>query len=107
MHTERAYAEGTANSRGAGSFINGTVAVKRSPKVVRPTAGQFGPVLATSEVIPSRAVRALEGEGRGLSHLEVVARGAVVAPASQWGYRSRQRDCSERLRNTTNQYRRP
>ena len=40
-------------------------------------------VLATSEVIPSRAMRALEGEGRGLSHLEVVARGAVVAPASQ------------------------
>jgi hypothetical protein len=32
-------------------------------------------VLATSEVIPSRAMRALEGEGRGLSHLEVVARG--------------------------------
>jgi hypothetical protein len=41
------------------------------------------PVLATSEVIPSRAVRALEGEGRELSHLEVIARGAVVAPASQ------------------------
>jgi hypothetical protein len=40
-------------------------------------------VLATSEVIPSRVVRALEGEGMGLSHLEVVARGAVVAPASQ------------------------
>jgi hypothetical protein len=40
-------------------------------------------VLATSEVIPSRAARALEDEGRGLSHLEVVARGAVVAPASQ------------------------
>jgi hypothetical protein len=31
-------------------------------------------VLATSEVIPSRAMRALEGEGRGLSHLEVTAR---------------------------------
>lgn len=28
------------------------------------------PVLATSEVMPSRAVRALEGEGMGLSHLE-------------------------------------
>jgi hypothetical protein len=41
------------------------------------------PVLATSEVIPSRALTALEGEGRGLSHLQVVARGAVVAPASQ------------------------
>ena len=39
-------------------------------------------VLATSEVIPSRAMRALEGEGRGLSHLEVAAMGAVVAPAS-------------------------
>ena len=36
-----------------------------------------------SEVIPSRAMRALEGEGRGLSHLEVAARGAVVALASQ------------------------
>jgi hypothetical protein len=34
-------------------------------------------VLATSEVIPSRAMRALEGEGRGLSHLEVTARGRV------------------------------
>jgi hypothetical protein len=32
-------------------------------------------VLATSEVIPSRAMRALEGEGRGLSHLEGTARG--------------------------------
>jgi hypothetical protein len=40
------------------------------------------PVLATSEVIPSRAMRALEGEGRGLSHLEVVAKGPAVAPAS-------------------------
>ena len=39
-------------------------------------------VLATS-VIPSRAMRALEGEGRGLSHLEVAARGAVVVLASQ------------------------
>ena len=28
-----------------------------------------------SEVIPSRGVKALEGEGRGLSHLEVIARG--------------------------------
>jgi hypothetical protein len=36
-------------------------------------------VLATSEVIPSRAVRALEGEGRGLSHLEVAARGGCDA----------------------------
>ena len=34
-------------------------------------------VLATSEVIPSRAVRALEGEGRRLSHLEVAARGRL------------------------------
>ena len=34
-------------------------------------------VLATSEVIPSRAMRALEGEGRGLSHLEVTARGRL------------------------------
>ena len=40
-------------------------------------------MLATSEVIPSRAMRALEVEVRGLSHLEVAARGAVVAPASQ------------------------
>jgi hypothetical protein len=32
-------------------------------------------MLATSEVIPSRAMRALEGEGRELSHLEVVASG--------------------------------
>jgi hypothetical protein len=32
-------------------------------------------VFATSEVIPSMVVRALEGEGMGLSHLEVVARG--------------------------------
>ena len=46
-------------------------------------AGAPVAVLATSEVIPSRAVRALEGEGRGLSHLEVAARGAVVVPASQ------------------------
>jgi hypothetical protein len=38
-------------------------------------------VLATSQVIPSRAVRAFEVEGGELSHLEVVARGAVVAPA--------------------------
>ena len=48
----------------------------------------MSPVLATSEVIPSRAMRALEGEGRGLSHLEVVARG-VVTSASHLGYRSR------------------
>jgi len=41
------------------------------------------PVVPISEVIPSRGVRALEGEGRGLSHLEVIARGAVVALASQ------------------------
>jgi hypothetical protein len=40
-------------------------------------------VLATSEVIPSRALTALEGVGRGLSYLEVVARGPVVTPASQ------------------------
>ena len=42
-------------------------------------------MLATSEVIPSRALTTLEGEGRELSHLEVVARGVVVAPASQLG----------------------
>ena len=36
-----------------------------------------------SEVIPSRGMRALEGEGRGLSHLEVIPRGVFVAPASQ------------------------
>ena len=41
------------------------------------------PVLATSEVIPSRAMRALEGEGGRLSHLEVAARGGVVVSASQ------------------------
>ena len=40
-------------------------------------------VLATSEVIPSRAMRALEDESRELSHLKVAARRAVVAPASQ------------------------
>jgi hypothetical protein len=28
-------------------------------------------------------MKALEGEGRGLSHLEVVARGAVVAPVAR------------------------
>ena len=41
-------------------------------EMLRPRA-----VLATSEVIPSRAMRALEGEGRGLSHLEVAARGGL------------------------------
>jgi hypothetical protein len=41
-----------------------------------------GAVMRISEVMPSRGVRALEGEGRGLSHLEVIARGAVVALAS-------------------------
>jgi hypothetical protein len=35
------------------------------------------PVIPTTEVIPSRGVRALEGEGRGLSHLEVIARGRL------------------------------
>ena len=39
-------------------------------------------VVRISEVMASRGLRALEGEGRG-SHLEVIARGAVVAPASQ------------------------
>jgi hypothetical protein len=34
-------------------------------------------VIPTTEVIPSRGVRALEGEGRGLSHLEVIARGRL------------------------------
>ena len=34
-------------------------------------------VVPISEVIPSRGVRALEGEGRGLSHLEVIARGRL------------------------------
>jgi hypothetical protein len=37
----------------------------------------LGPVIPTTEVIPSRGVRALEGEGRGLSHLEVIARGRL------------------------------
>jgi hypothetical protein len=32
-------------------------------------------VLATSEVVPLRAERALKSEGRELPHLEVVARG--------------------------------
>ena len=32
-------------------------------------------VMRISEVMPSRGVRALEGEGKGLSHLEVIARG--------------------------------
>jgi hypothetical protein len=40
-------------------------------------------VLATSEIIFSKAVRAFEGESKGLSHFEIVARGAVVAPVSQ------------------------
>jgi hypothetical protein len=47
-----------------------------------PCAMQRCPVIDISEVMPSRGVRALEGEGRGLSHLEVIARGAVVALAS-------------------------
>jgi hypothetical protein len=34
-------------------------------------------VVPISEVIPSRGVRVLEGEGRGLSHLEVIARGRL------------------------------
>jgi hypothetical protein len=34
-------------------------------------------VIPISEVIPSRGVRALEGEGGGLSHLEVIARGRL------------------------------
>jgi hypothetical protein len=34
-------------------------------------------VVPISEVIPSRGVRAVEGEGRGLSHLEVIARGRL------------------------------
>ena len=37
------------------------------------------PVVPISEVMPSRGVRALEGEGRGLSHLEVIARGVCGA----------------------------
>ena len=39
--------------------------------------GQSRPVVPTSEVIPSKGVRALEGEDRGLSHLEVIARGRL------------------------------
>ena len=39
-------------------------------------AGRFRfAVMRISEVMPSRGVGALEGEGRGLSHLEVIARG--------------------------------
>jgi hypothetical protein len=40
-------------------------------------------VLATSEVIPSRAVRILEGEGKGVVSPRGRRQGAVVAPASQ------------------------
>jgi hypothetical protein len=43
----------------------------------------LSPVLATSEVILSRAVRALEGEGKGLVSPRDRRQGAVVAPASQ------------------------
>ena len=43
---------------------------------------KFAAVVPISEVIPSRGVKGLEGEGRGLSHLEVIARG-VVAPGNQ------------------------
>jgi hypothetical protein len=47
-------------------------------------AGRFlTQVIHISEVTPSRGVKALEGEGRALSHLEVIARGVVLAPASQ------------------------
>jgi len=35
------------------------------------------PVVTISEVIPSRGMGALEGEGRGLFHLEVIARGRL------------------------------
>jgi hypothetical protein len=56
------------------------MAVSQAANLVEKAVGHLGvastePVLATSEVIPSRAMRALEGEGRGLSHLEVAARG--------------------------------
>jgi hypothetical protein len=37
----------------------------------------FWAVVPISEVIPSRGVRALEGEGRGSSRLEVIARGQL------------------------------
>jgi hypothetical protein len=37
------------------------------------------PVVPIFEVMPSRGVRALEGEDRGLSHLEVIARGGCGA----------------------------
>jgi hypothetical protein len=50
VYAARAYAEGTAYSRGAGSFINSIVAVKRCPRVVCPKAGQFGQVLVSAKL---------------------------------------------------------
>src|SRR5277367_751764 len=43
------------------------------------------PVVPISEVIPSRGVRALEGEGRGLSHLEAIARGRLWCQLASMG----------------------
>jgi hypothetical protein len=50
VYTERAYAEGTAYSRGVGLFINSTVAAKRCPRVVYPQAGQFGQILVSAKL---------------------------------------------------------
>jgi hypothetical protein len=55
---------------------------KRINRAIKVIQLRFDTVVPISEVMPSRGVRALEGEGRGLSHLEVIARG-VVTPASQ------------------------
>jgi hypothetical protein len=35
------------------------------------------PMIPNTEVMRSRGLRALEGEGRGLSHLEVIVRGRL------------------------------
>jgi hypothetical protein len=60
------------------NLLNLSAIDRASPACLLDSIGwpPLNPVLATSEVIPSRAVRALEGEGRGLSHLEMVVRGA-------------------------------
>jgi hypothetical protein len=53
--------------------------VKRPNARPAPSMDSPASVIPISEVTPSRGVRALEGEGRGLSHLEVIARGGCGA----------------------------
>jgi hypothetical protein len=50
MHTERAYAEEKAYSRGADSFINSTVAIKRCLRIICLKAGQFKQVLVLAKL---------------------------------------------------------